>query len=91
MPRQDQRSDARQKLDANLYVVDIESGVEFSAEAIDTCRGGLSFHASMEPALGAEMEVTVPGRGPSAFKVLRIDATGGGYHVAGQLHARWNA
>jgi hypothetical protein len=91
MPRQDQRSDARSKLDANLYVVDIESGVEFQAEAIDTCRGGLAFHSPMEPAMGAELEVTVPGRGASAFKVLRIDAAGAGYHVAGQLHARWNA
>ena len=91
MPQQDQRSDSRRKLDADLYVVDIESGVEFRAEAIDTCRGGLAFHAPMEPALGAEMEVTMPGGAPSAFKVLRIDATGRGFNVAGQLHARWTA
>src|SRR4051812_17457943 len=74
MPRHDQRHDARQKLDADLHIVDIESGVEFHAEAIDTCGGGLSFHAAMEPALGAEMEVTVPGRSLSVFKVLRISA-----------------
>jgi hypothetical protein len=91
MPRHDQRSDVRIALESDVYVVDIESGVEFHADAIDTCRGGLSFHAPMEPALGAEMEVTFPGRPATAFRVLRIDMASEGFTVAGTLHPRWSA
>jgi hypothetical protein len=89
MSTREQRREARSKLNADLYVVDIDSGIEFRAEAIDTCRGGLSFHATLEPALGADMEVTIPGRATSAFKVLRIDAAMKGFNVAGQLTPRF--
>jgi hypothetical protein len=90
MSRHDQRTAARTKLNARLYVVDIESGVELEVEAIDSSPGGLAFHSALEPALGAEMDVTVPGRPRSAFTVLRIAPTENGYDIAGQLRARWS-
>jgi hypothetical protein len=87
MPRSDQRRDTRQPLQTSLQIVDIESGIEFRAESLDTCSGGLAFHAPMEPALGAELEVTFgePGAPSSAFKVLRINANDSGFDVAGTL------
>jgi hypothetical protein len=85
----DQRQQERTRHETGVHVVDIESGVEFPAETIDVSRGGLCFHASMEPALGAEMEISFGGRSDSKslFKVLRIDARTQGYRVAGVLKA----
>jgi hypothetical protein len=86
----DQRHDSRAPLAAMLHVVDIESGIEFPAAAIDGTGTGLAFRARMEPALGAELEVTFLGSGSaSLFKVLRIDANEGSYRIAGELKPRW--
>jgi hypothetical protein len=90
MPRHDHRHDARAPLAAPLHVVDIESGVEFPAAAIDGTGTGLAFDAPMEPALGAEMEVTFRDSGASSlFKVLRIEVGSTGFRVAGTLRPRW--
>ena len=88
----DQRHDRRSPLAARLHVVDIESGVEFPADALDTSPHGLAFSAAMEPALGAEMEVTFQGATAEAslFKVRRVDAGASGYRVAGELKSRWS-
>jgi len=86
----DQRHDPRAPLNASLRVVDIESGIEFPADAIDGTGTGLAFKARMEPALGAELEVTFTESGaPSLFKVLRVDARDGAFRVAGELKPRW--
>lgn len=87
MYQPDQRSRSRSPIHTRVEVVDVESGVDFHAESIDLSSNGLAFHAPMEPALGAEMQVVLPalGTGPVGFTVLRIDAAGGGFNVAGVL------
>lgn len=83
----DQRQHPRSAIHTAVEVIDIESGVDFHAVSIDVSPRGLSFHAPMEPALGAEMEVTLPNVGTSAvqFKVLRVEAVASGFNVAGSL------
>ena len=85
----DQRRHPRSSIHTPVEVVDIESGVDFHAESIDVSPGGLRFHAAMEPALGAEMEVTLRdvGTRPTKFVVTRIQVRGTGYDVAGTLKA----
>lgn len=87
MPKPDQRRQPRSPIHTAVEVVDIESGVDFHAESIDVSSNGLSFHAPMEPAMGAEMEVTLPTQGtrPARFTVLRIDVRGSGFDVSGSL------
>lgn len=86
----DQREHPRSPIHTAVEVIDIESGVDFHAETIDVSPQGLSFHAPMEPALGAEMEVTLSHVGtPRAFfTVLRIEPQGSGFNVSGSLKPR---
>ena len=83
----DQRRHSRSLIHTPVEVLDIESGVDFHAESIDVSPGGLAFHAPMEPALGADMEVTFAnyGTGPARFIVTRIERRAGGYDIAGTL------
>jgi hypothetical protein len=85
MTQPNQRQFTRSPLESTVDVVDIESGIGFRADAVDICDRGLSFHAPMEPALGADMQVTLTEAGPVDFKVLRIKPTGKGFSVAGVL------
>ncbi len=90
MSKLDQRHDARAPLSASLHVVDIESGIEFPADAIDGTGTGLAFRSTMEPALGAELEVTFCESGaPSLFRVLRVEPKPDGWRIAGELKPRW--
>jgi hypothetical protein len=85
----EQRQHSRSSVHTPVEVVDIESGIDFRAEAIDLSPAGLSFHAPMEPAMGAEMEVNLPFIGTAGrFTVLRITQTSTGFHVAGVLKPR---
>ncbi len=85
MTQPNQRHSNRSSLDAEVEVIDIESGIDFRAEGIDVSESGLSFHASMEPALGAQMQVKLGGGGAAQaeFKVLRIVRDAQGFTVAG--------
>jgi len=90
MTQPNQRHSSRSSLDSPVEVVDIESGIGFRASGVDVSDGGLSFHAPMEPALGAEMYVKVgdPNAAPSEFKVLRIEPHDQGFTVAGTSRVR---
>jgi hypothetical protein len=84
----EQRQDDRLTLeDTTVAVVDHESGVEFSGHGHDVSRAGLSFHASMEPPVGAELQVTLRGEQNlvGALQVTRVAAKAGGFDVAGRL------
>ena len=85
MTQPNQRQSSRSSLDSPVEVVDIESGIGFRAVGVDVSDGGLSFHAPMEPALGAQMEVKF-GDGNAAaseFRVLRIESKEKGFTVSG--------
>ncbi len=90
MTQPNQRHSNRSSLDSPVEVVDIESGIGFRASGLDVSDGGLSFHAPMEPAMGAQMFVTCgEGSGaPLEFKVLRIKPSDKGFTVAGTRRAR---
>lgn len=84
MTQPDQRHSSRSPIARPIDVLDIESGIGFRASAVDVSDGGLAFHAPMEPALGADMYVTLDGSGAQApFKVVRIQPTDQGFTVAG--------
>ena len=87
MTQPNQRRFNRSSIDSPVEVLDIESGIGFRADAVDVSDGGLAFRAPMEPALGAQMYVTLgDGSGtPSEFKVLRIVPSDHGFTVAGAL------
>ena len=90
MSQPNQRHATRLSLDTSVEVVDIESGIGFRASGLDVSDGGLSFHAPMEPAMGAQMQVTLSngdGR-QSDFKVLRVQPTDKGFTVAGVSSVR---
>ncbi|MCU0698981.1 MAG: PilZ domain-containing protein [Myxococcaceae bacterium] len=76
----------------SVGVVDVESGVEFTAEGKDLSGEGLRFHAPMEPSLGADMQVLLRGSDPrlsplrATFRVLRVTKAPSGWDVAGTLH-----
>lgn len=80
----EQRQDDRQDLDTSLSVIDLESGVEFAGEARNVSGHGLMFHASMEPAVGADMQVTLSGK-KSNIRVLRVEPDDQGFAVAGRI------
>ena len=84
MTKPNQRNSPRTSLDGAVEVLDIESGIEFRASAVNVSDGGLLFDAPMEPALGAQMVVSVPGQAssPQEFKVLRIEPNGPRFTVA---------
>jgi hypothetical protein len=85
----EQRQDDRQDLEAtSLSVVDLESGVEFEGEGKNLSGHGLLFHAAMEPAVGADMQVTLTGEKPmrASIRVLRVEPQArGGFDVAGRI------
>jgi hypothetical protein len=78
--------------DTSVGVVDVESGVEFTAEGRDLSGEGLRFRAPMEPSLGADMQVILSGTAPrlsplrATFRVLRVTKASPGWDVAGTLH-----
>ena len=82
----EQRMDDREPLEATpLNVVDVESGVEFDGAAMNRSGHGLAFHASMEPPVGADLQVTLSGE-RSKVRVLRVEPTrDGGFDVAGRI------
>ena len=84
MTQPNQRHSSRSSLDSSVEVLDIESGIDFRASGLDVSEGGLSFHAPMEPAMGAQMQVKV-GETAAEFKVLRIEPRENGFTVAGTL------
>jgi hypothetical protein len=90
MNQPNQRRFNRSSIDSPVEVLDIESGIGFRATGVDVSDGGLSFKAPMEPALGAEMYVTLGGGSatPSEFKVVRIEPNGQGFTVAGTSSPR---
>ena len=84
----EQRQDDRQDLDAtSLCVVDVESGVEFEGEGRNLSGRGLLFHAAMEPAVGADLQVTMSGEKSmcASVRVVRVEVKGQGFDVAGRI------
>jgi hypothetical protein len=84
----EQRQADRHSLeDTAVSVMDLESGVEFSGEGHDLSGTGLSFHASMEPPVGAELKVTLQGREnlSARLEVTRVKKDAAGFAVAGKL------
>lgn len=84
----EQRQDDRLTLeDTTVAVVDHESGVEFSGQGHDVSSAGLSFHASMEPPVGADLQVTLRGEKNlvGALRVTRVAAKADGFDIAGRL------
>jgi hypothetical protein len=80
----EQRHEDRQDLEGTLCVVDVESGVEFEAEARNLSGHGLLFHAAMEPPVGADMQVSLSGARKN-IRVLRVEAEDGGFAVASRI------
>lgn len=83
----EQRDAERTQLQDTVAVVDVESGVEFSGEGRDVSSSGLSFHAAMEPPVGADMLIDVKGK-KAMLHVTRVARTAQGYDVAGRLSTR---
>jgi PilZ domain len=79
----------RPLLDTQIALVDVESGVEFSGAGTDVSDSGISFHSNLEPALGADMSVTLNGNKAlnAEMKVTRVQRDAQGFQVAG----RWAA
>lgn len=90
MTCREQRRSPRALFTTDIAVIDVESGVDFTGQALDASEGGLAFYAKMEPALGAEMEVIVPGMTPcrAVFTAARINRTDHGFFIAGPMTAR---
>ncbi len=94
MSQPNQRQSTRLTLEGTTVgVVDVESGIEFCADARTLSGEGLSFRSALEPSVGADMQVVLRGTHPEVkplralFKVLRVlPAVGGGFEVAGRLH-----
>lgn len=81
----DQRQEDRQDLEGTICVMDVESGVEFSAEGRNLSSHGLLFHADMEPPVGADMQVSLSGARKS-IRVLRVEPQArGGFDVASRI------
>jgi hypothetical protein len=84
----EQRQANRHSLEeTSVDVVDMDSGVEFAGEACNLSGTGLSFRASMEPPVGADMKVTLKGRKnlSARLHVTRVQRDGAGFEVAGRL------
>jgi hypothetical protein len=95
MTTDEQRRFTRLTLDdTTVGVIDVESGVEFTAAGRDLGGEGLRFSAPMEPCLGADMQVILSGKDPrlpplrATFRVLRVTRAASGWDVAGTLHPR---
>lgn len=81
----EQREEERHDFEATLSVVDVESGVEFEAEAKNLSGRGLLFHAAMEPPVGADLQVSLAGA-RKTIRVLRVEAHArGGFDVATRI------
>lgn len=80
----EQRDAERTQVEAAVEIVDVESGVEFSGASRDVSSSGISFSASMEPPVGADMLVTMQGK-KSMMRVTRVQKAGSGFDVAGRL------
>jgi hypothetical protein len=83
----EQRQDNREVFETSLAVIDLESGVEFAGDVKNRSKHGLLFHAALEPALGADMQLTLEGRRAS-IQVVRVEPSGNGFDVAGRITAR---
>ncbi|MFT3713868.1 MAG: PilZ domain-containing protein [Archangium sp.] len=83
----EQRDSERTELDATVAVVDVESGVEFSGAGRDVSSSGISFHAELEPPVGADMLVTMKGK-KSMMHVTRVERAANGFDVSGRLSSR---
>ena len=81
MTQPNQRHSTRSSLDSVVDVVDIESGIGFRANVMNVSDSGVLLEAPMEPAMGAEMYVSLAGT-QSEFKVLRIKPSESGFTVA---------
>lgn len=84
----EQRQDDREHLEAtSISVVDLESGVEFEGDGKNLSGQGLLFHAAMEPAVGADMLVTLSGTKSmkARVRVVRVEPRSGGYDVATRI------
>ena len=84
----EQRQDDRQHLeDTSIAVIDLESGVEFEGDGKNVSGRGLLFHAAMEPAIGADMQVTLSGATSmkARIQVVRVQPAAGGFDVAGRI------
>ena len=84
----EQRQDDRQHLeDTSIAVVDLESGVEFEGDGKNLSSRGLLFHAGLEPAVGADMQVTLSGQKSmkARIQVVRVSPHAGGFDVAGRI------
>lgn len=84
----EQRQDDREHLEAtSISVVDLESGVEFEGDGKNLSGHGLLFHAAMEPAVGADMQVTLCGQKSmkARVRVVRVEPRSGGYDVAARI------
>lgn len=93
MSRVEQRSAPRLTQPAAVAVVDVESGVDFRGELTDQSEGGVKFRAALEPAVGADMHVTVfEGAAPQStaeVRVLRVERVPSGeFEVAGRWVSR---
>ncbi len=91
MPRTEQRRAPRQSspVSAAVAVVDVESGVDFRGQLTDESSDGIKFRAGLEPAVGADMHVTVfegaAPRSAAEVQVLRVErAPSGEFEVAGR-------
>lgn len=82
--RMDERVDAT----GSVEVLDRESGVEFQGDAKNVSGHGLLFHATMEPPVGADLDVKL-GDTRGAMHVTRVaPSAGGGFDIAGRLNRR---
>jgi hypothetical protein len=81
----EQRQEDRQDLEGTICVMDLESGVEFSAEGRNLSSHGLLFHADMEPPVGADMQISLSGTRKN-IRVVRVQPQErGGFDVASRI------
>lgn len=86
----EQRLNDRHNLEeTSVAVLDPESGVEFSGEAHNLSGAGLSFGATMEPPVGADLKVILRGQEnlSARLHVTRVEAGQRGFEVSGRLTA----
>ncbi len=85
----DQRADEREDVTGTgLEVMDRESGVAFHGDAKNVSGHGLLFHASMEPPVGADLDVKM-GAANAELHVTRVERiAAGGFDIAGRLTRR---
>ncbi len=84
-----QRMDEREVVSGtDVEACDAESGVDFHGDAKNVSTHGLLFHATMEPPVGADLDVRM-GETRGALHVTRVQpAAGGGFDIAGRLTRR---